>query len=232
MRQTSDHPPLSARRADVLRHVAERLSRLPETRVCRVAVDGVDGAGKTVFADQLAAALAPFGRPIIRASVDGFHNPREVRHKRGRGSPEGFYFDSYDYPALRRHLLDPLGPGGSRAYRAAVFDHVTDGPVTGDARMAAPNAILIIDGIFLHRPELRACWDFSLFLSVPFSISIPRGARRSPGLVSPDPAAESNRRYVEGQRLYLEQEQPETRADIVIDNSELAAPQIVRLRER
>jgi uridine kinase len=76
-----------------------------------MAVDGVDGVGKTTFADRLGVAIERIGRPVIRSSIDGFHNPRELRYRRGRTSPEGFYLDSYDYAALRAHLLDPLGPG-------------------------------------------------------------------------------------------------------------------------
>ncbi|HEY3887064.1 MAG TPA: hypothetical protein VGL73_00715 [Caulobacteraceae bacterium] len=222
-------PHESPQRAEILREVAARVLELPATRVARVAIDGVDGAGKTVFADELASVLAPSRRPIIRASVDGFHNRREIRYRRGRSSPEGFYLDSYDYAALRRCLLDPLGPDGSGAYRTAAFDHLTDSPVGGETHLAAPNAILILDGLFLHRPELRGCWDLSVFLSVPFAVSIPRGAARGPGFGSPDPAAESNRRYVDGQRLYLEQAAPHDRADVVIDNTDLAAPKIVKL---
>lgn len=222
-------PHESPQRAEILREVAARVLELPATRVARVAVDGVDGAGKTVFADELASVLAPSRRPIIRASVDDFHNPRACRYARGRASPEGFYLDSYDYAALRRCLLDPLGPGGSRAYRTVAFDHLTDRPVADKAHLAAPNAILVLDGIFLHRPELRDGWDLSIFLSVPFEVSIPRGAARGPGFGSPDPSAESNRRYVDGQRLYLDQAAPRDRADIVIDNTDLAAPKVVKI---
>jgi hypothetical protein len=60
--------------------------------------------------------------------------------------------------------------------------------------------------------------------SPPFEISIPRGASRGYG--DPDPSAPSNRRYVEGQRLYLERCHPERHATIVIDNSVLAEPEI------
>ena len=225
-------PHESPRRAEVLREVAARVLELPATRVARVAIDGVDGAGKTVFADELASVLSSSRRPVIRASVDGFHNPREVRHHRGRGSPEGFYLDSYDYLALRSCLLDPLGPEGSRTYRLAAFDHLTNSPVAAEDQTATPNSILVLDGIFLHRPGLRECWDLSVFLSVPFEVSIPRGAARGPGFGSPDPAADSNRRYVEGQRLYLDQERPQDQADIVIDNVDIAAPKVVHVRAK
>src|SRR4029450_10948436 len=86
--------------------------------------------------------------------------------------------------------------------------------------------LLGLDGIFLLRPELRTCWDYSIFLEVGFDVSIARGAARDHG--SPDPDAPENRRYVEGQRLYLRTCEPRRHATVVIDNRDLAAPFIVR----
>ena len=47
-----------------------------------VAVDGVDGAGKTTFCDELASVLRAQGRAVVRASVDDFHHPRAIRWRR------------------------------------------------------------------------------------------------------------------------------------------------------
>ncbi|WP_202802802.1 uridine kinase [Bradyrhizobium sp. YR681] len=190
-----------------------------------MAIDGVDGAGKTTFADELGAVLATMGRPVIRASVDGFHNSKAVRYQRGRHSPEGFFEDSYNYSALRKYLLDPLSPGGSRRYRRTFFDHETNAIVPADDLEALPSSVLLIDGIFLHRPELLAYWDASVFLRTSFAVSVARCAARDGS--SPDPAAPSNRRYVEGQRLYLRMCQPEAKATIVVDYNDLSAPSIV-----
>ncbi|HEV2602495.1 MAG TPA: uridine kinase [Microvirga sp.] len=198
----------------------------------RVAVDGVDGLGKTTLADRLGSAEQARGRPVIRASVDGFHNPREDRYRRGRDSPEGFYRDSYDLDALRRDLLDPLSPGGSGVYRTAVFDHATDQPVASARQLAVEGAVLILDGLFLHRRELRGYWDLSIFLDAPFEITIPRGASRGAGWGSPDPAAPSNHRYVGGQMLYLAENDPKARATIVIDYTNLTDPRISAWRVR
>ena len=214
-------------RRQVIAEVAARMLALRPDGFLRVAIDGVDGAGKTTFADELAAYMRQFPRPVIRASVDGFHHPRAVRYRLGRNSPEGYFRDSYDYAALRRELLDPLGPHGSGRHSTAVFDHQRDEAITQPTRQAPPHAVLILDGIFLHRDELHDLWDLSVYLDVPFAISIPRGAARGPGFGSADPAAPSNRRYVEGQRRYIRQCQPARRASIVIDNSDLAAPRIV-----
>ena len=56
--------------------LAQRLVAVSPDRTIRVAIDGVDGAGKTTFADELGSSVSALGRPVIRASVDGFHNPR------------------------------------------------------------------------------------------------------------------------------------------------------------
>jgi uridine kinase len=211
----------------LLQHVADRILALPSEHVLRVGIDGVDGAGKTMFAGELARALHPSGRPLIRASVDAFHHPRAVRYRRGRGSPEGFFLDSYDYPALKALLLDPLSPGGSGRFRRTHFDHMTDTPMPSPEEHAQPGTILLFDGISLHRPELCDYWDFSIFLQVAFDISIARCASRDSG--SPDPHAPANRRYVEGQRLYLRECEPMRHAAIVISNEVLEQPHLVQV---
>ncbi|OLF08258.1 nucleoside/nucleotide kinase family protein [Actinophytocola xanthii] len=211
-------------RAQVIADVADAVRSLPEKRFQRVAVDGVDGAGKTYFADELADELRGRGTPVVRASVDGFHNPQRTRYRLGRRSPEGFYRDSYDYGRFMRLLLDPFGPEGSGAYVPEVYDVRREREVRRPPALAEPGSVLVVDGIFTHRDELVRFWDFSVWLDVPFEVSIPRGGQR--GDMDPDPRAESNRRYVEGQRIYFAQCSPRTRASMVVDNSDLANPVI------
>src|SRR6185295_19608283 len=206
-----------ARRA-VLDRVAAAVLALPAERTVRVGIDGVDGAGKTTFADELRDRLASSGRPLIRAGVDWFHHPKPVRYRRGRYSPEGHYRDSYDYAALRRLLLDPLGPGGSGRFRRAIFDVDADLTVESPEEQAAPGSILLFDGIFLHRPELRRYWDFSVFLHVEWARN--HRVRHHP--------QQASLRYSEGQAMYLRQCRPAERASMLIDNDDLAGPFIVR----
>ena len=131
---------------------------------------------------------------------------------------------------LKRVLLDPLGPQGSRTYCSAIFDHLTDAPLPMRMLVADPASVLVFDGIFLHRPELRDVWDLSIFLDAPFDVTIPRGAGRGAGWGSPDVHAPSNQRYIEGQRLYLRECEPQTLANFVIDYSNLAEPVVVARR--
>jgi uridine kinase len=197
-----------------------------------VGVDGVDGAGKTVFADGLAEVFAEAGTTVYRSSIDGFHRPRSERYARGRRSPEGFYRDSFDYPTFRRVLIDPFREGwqtaGTIGFQLASFDLARDAPIES-AWVAAPrDAVLIVDGVFLHRPELRDLWDWSLWLDVPYDVAYARMALRDG--CDPDPDAPTNARYRGGQEIYLEEADPRAAASVIVDNSDLAHPHRVQGR--
>lgn len=198
---------------------AEMLSEVADLLPARglVGVDGVDGAGKTTFCDDLAQVLRSRGREVVRASVDDFHHPRAIRWQRGRTSPEGFFLDSYDYERFTGLLLTPFAAG--QPFRRASHDLETDEYVDAPAEAASPSALLLVDGIFLHRDELVRHWDFSVFLDVGFAVSVARMAVRDGS--PPDPDDPRNRRYVEGQRLYLAQCDPVARARLLIDHRDV-----------
>jgi uridine kinase len=215
---------VSAQRAELLDLLKRRVATAMGPGLTIVAVDGVDGAGKTMFADELAHRLEVDGIVVVRAGIDGFHNSRAIRHARGKESAEGFYHDSYNLGALRKLLLYPARI--NLPFHVAAFDHRTDRAVeSSPVRIRLP-AVLIFDGIFLHSRDLRDEWDLSVFLDVPFEVSYARMAERDGS--DPDPNAPANRRYFEGQKLYFKDADPQQQADILIDYRDLDAPRIVR----
>ncbi len=209
-------------RNEVLADIADRITQ----HGARVGVDGPDGAGKTVFADELAAVLRARSRPVVRICLDDFHNVREIRYRRGRDSPEGFYRDSYNYDRFRADVLDPFAPGGSRTYRPAAHDLASDAVLTPAVQTAPPDAILLVDGLFLHRDELAPTWDLTVFLDVPFAETARRMAARDG--TPPDPADPALHRYVQAQRLYFADCAPQERATFLIDNTAFDEPRVLR----
>jgi uridine kinase len=219
-------------RAALLERLAGLIAARRLAHPLRVAVDGVDAAGKTTLADELVGPLTGRGRPVVRASVDGFHRPRADRYRRGELSAEGYYHDAFDYAALRAVLLDPLGPGGTGRYRTATFDVRADQPRAAPFQAAAADAVLLFDGVFLLRPELGDAWDLRIFLDVPFQETLRRALARDRARFGSAHAVEERyrRRYVPAQRHYLATVQPWRLADVVIDNRDPAAPRLTICR--
>lgn len=215
---------MSPLRAIVLDELLQRLRAVrPGSRVI-IAIDGVDGAGKSVLASELVnLAYSDGGRPVADVSIDGFHLPRARRYGRGRG-PETFYRDSYDYPAFIRSVADPFA--ASQPIIPAVWDVDADAPVAPTPIALSTDCVLLVDGIFLHRPELRDRWDASVWVDVPFETSVPRGNRRFGTQPDDDPEAASNLRYVGGQRLYFDECAPWEHATWILDNTVLDCPSL------
>jgi len=216
-------------RARVLDALAANIASVSLGRPVRVAIDGRSGSGKTTLADELGARLATRGRPVVRASIDGFHRPKAERYARGRTSPEGYYYDARDLDAVTRLLLTPLGPDGDRRYRTASFDLENDQPIDQDPSVAEADAILIVDGTFLQRPELAGGFDVTIYAAAADAVATARSISRDTGLLGGvAPATELYAtRYRPAFALYERLCAPEARADVVFDNNDLAHPRLI-----
>lgn len=210
----------------VFEQLAKHITSIKRLHPIRVAIDGIDASGKTTFADKLASYIKTLHRPVIRASIDGFHRPRVERYRRGETSPIGYYEDSFDYKALKDDLLVPLATSGNSRYRIAVFDYLTDTPLELPQKEAPDNAILLCDGIFLLRPEVVQEWDYCIFVQVDFEVGLQRALVRDLTAFKTSEAIETRytQRYYPAQRLYFEAAQPQKHADAIIDNNDFEFP--------
>ena len=219
-------------RHNTIERLADMIVSIKVPYPLRVAVDGVDAAGKTMLANELVDPLETHGRPVIRASVDGFHNPLALRYKRGPDSPEGYYLDSFQYEAILNELVIPLGPGGCLFYHPSVYDYRTETPVIAKPLKAPRDAVLLFDGVFLLRPELVRHWDYKIFVNVGLNLSVRRALARDIPLHGRKADADLlrmryERRYVPGQQIYFQDAQPKENADVILENTRLDNPKII-----
>jgi len=193
-----------------------------------VGIDGPDAAGKTTLADEIVRHLTI---PWVRASIDGFHQPREVRMQRGVLSPEGYFRDSFDSAVLVDELLTPFRSGGKRV-RTKIFDWRADVPIEQVPVAVPERAVLVFDGVFLLRPELRDLWDLSIYLRIPSSVVLERALLRDVDVLglADDVRRRYEERYLPGQALYRSECEPERQADLVVDNSDFLNPVVVTQR--
>ncbi|MGF9565593.1 uridylate kinase [Neorhizobium sp. JUb45] len=213
-------------RPAALKALADAVSSIDLARPLRVAIDGRTASGKTTLADELAKELRSSGREVIRTSIDGFHRPKAERYARGRYSHEGYYYDGRDLIAINSLLLLPLGPEGNREYRTASFDLLKDEPIEQFAKIALADAILIVDGTFLQRPELAPNWDLAIFIDTNKATSEKRGVGRDTELLGGIDAARQlyASRYQPAYDLYESICAPSTNADALFNNEDIENP--------
>ena len=218
----------------VLNVVADRVCSVDCRRVL-VGIDGRSGSGKSTFADELAAHLGQRGRSVIRSTTDSFHRPREERLARGTTSADGYYLDSHDLDRIATELLIPFRDGADQVLVAAL-DEPTNTACEETANVAT-DAVLVFDGLFLHRPEFAAAWDVSVYLDADER----REAEWLQYLLADLPdyvlerAVELDRRlntarwprYRHGWDLYIGDAAPHSRATVVVDNNDFAHPRLL-----
>ena len=220
-------------RKELIDELAEVINRIDLPHPVRVGIDGAGNAGKTTLADELVEPLEKLGRTVIRATIDGFHNSPDVRRRQGRYSPQGYLEDSYNYNALKRYLLDPLGPNGDLKYRESVYNFKINKPTNVTIRTATQNSILIFEGIFLFNQHLFTYWDYKLYIYASFENTLQRALIRDNDLFG----GEENviklykKRYIPGQEMYLTKHNPVGASDIVLNNNDYLNPTVMKISD-
>ncbi len=215
-------------RTDILQAIANRLATIKLPHPLRVGIDGVSASGKTVFADELAIILRKMNREVIRTGIDGFHNPPETRHRRGAMSVEGYVEDSFDYSAVRKHVLNPLGPGGNLSYVPEVYDHAQGTTKQPDPIFASPDAILLFEGVMLFREQIANAFDYKILVNTSFEIALKRAKARDLNHFGNMQTLMNKytRRFIPGQKRYLTECRPATQANVIIRNDDPSRPGI------
>jgi len=227
------NPVVTEARTSVLQAVAGSILEIERKRLI-VGVDGQSGSGKSTFGDELAAVVRGSGVDVVRSTTDSFHRPRQQRMRLGPTSTEGFYEDSHQLDVIVDELLRPFAEGAERV-RVAAFDEPSDMPLSDVVPIAeAKQTVLIFDGLFLQRPELEAWWDHSVYLDaderrdrdwLDFLLSdLPEAPTARANAIDERLQRARWPRYRSGWRRYVEQRTPATKASMVIDNNDFAAP--------
>jgi hypothetical protein len=133
-------------------------------RPVRVIVDGPVWAGVDLL-DPLAGALEALGREPVVVQAADFLRPASLRFEHGKHDALAFTDDWIDLDGIRRELLDPLGPGGSRRYLPSLWDAERDRATRAQYRTATDRTVVVLRGWLLLGRGLPAELTVHLALS-------------------------------------------------------------------
>ncbi|HEY7377014.1 MAG TPA: AAA family ATPase [Polyangia bacterium] len=167
-----------------------------------VAVDGLDGSGKSRFAAALAAACAAGGVPATLVHVDDFRRDLDFSGLEAEAEAALYYERYYDLAALDARLAAFRDGGG----------------------------LAIVEGIFTLRVPAVGAGAAVIALTVSPEEARRRILERdrAKGRSDEEITRRIARRYFPARARYRAERDPEARADAVVDNEDWRAPRLVR----
>jgi uridine kinase len=95
------------------------------------------------------------------------------------------------------------------------------------AAVAALDENTVVDGVFLHHPDLRELWQLSVFLGVDRQVALERALARDESWME-NARERYTTRYVPGESRYLREVDPAALADVVLDTTDFERVVLVR----
>jgi len=134
-------------------------------------IAGCSGSGKTTLARELATHFDATLFPLDFYYRDLAHLTLEERKQVNYDHP-----DSVEHELLAMHISE-LAQGHS--IDRPIYDFSAHTRVIGKTEHITPASIVIVEGIFaLHYPELRALYDFSIYVDCPEDLCFTRRLAR------------------------------------------------------
>ncbi|MBE6826630.1 MAG: uridine kinase [Ruminococcus sp.] len=198
--------------------LAAQLSAIDKTPLI-VGIDGLGGAGKSTLSESLAAALAAQGRPVTLLHIDDFIHQRAVRYRDDVPAWRCYYELQWNYAPLLE-LIAAFRHDGTYCGEVSLYNKDKDSYDTQEICIPK-DSVLLVEGVFLQRPELSGVFDVVIYLDVPESVRLSRVLLRDGYIGDREAIMEKyEQRYFPAERHYVESCQPAETADVVMKETE------------
>jgi uridine kinase len=127
-------------------------------------------------------------------------------------------------------LLDPAAPEGSGRVALCSIDPLTQIDHSATLADLPTNGGLIVDGVFAFRPQFDPCGDLRIWVHIDPELSVRRGMARDAGMYGGAEQAEGvhRDRYLAAETIYIDELDPMTLAEVVVDNTDFDRPLLIR----
>jgi uridine kinase len=167
-----------------------------------IGIDGQSGAGKSYLADRLHERLPH----IVIIRNDDFYQPMEEAVG-AILNPEQGYEQYFDWRRLEQQVLIPLSIGQSAQYRR--YDWLK-GEVTEAIETVDATSIVVVEGVYVTRPELRKYFDLRIWVETDAQQRWQRQVARG------ENSQEWIERWAAAERFYVENHRPHELAHVIV----------------
>ncbi len=184
-----------------------------------VAIDGLGGSGKTTITKSIAENLKTKGCNPVIIHIDDFIQPKSVRYNEKYEEWFCYYHLQWRYKYLIENILCPIHDGEKMIDRKIELYHKdTDEYEVKSFKYDSDKSLLLIEGVFLQRPELRNFFNYVLYLDIPKDIRLERVIKRDRYIGNDQQIVDKYKtRYFPAEEKYISTCCPKDNADLVIN---------------
>ena len=187
-----------------------------KNRIFIIGIDGLGGSGKTTFTKSLEIEMRKKGLKISVLHIDDFIHPKNVRYNNSISEWKCYYDLQWRYDYLIDEILLPIKMGHLINKQIELYDKDKDAYMHHHLKMDLDN-ILIIEGVFLQRAEVRPFLDYVIYIDVPKEERLKRALARDI-YIGDKPAilTKYEKRYFPAEDKYVSEYNPAKKADWTI----------------
>lgn len=196
-----------------------------------VGVTGMDASGKSTMTTLLAQELEGAGYSVQIVRLDDFHRTRSERQVEGLPEPVQFYEHTFDFERLRNAVLKPIRDEGILETTLVCLDLLEDTWTVERQYSVQDNTIVLLEGVFLFRPDISHFLDLIIYLEVDEGTVLDRARKRDIPIHGEEILGKYESKYLPAQKKYLEEYPAEINADVIIDNNDWENPVVIKWHE-
>lgn len=192
---------------DVLAGLSDRVQSLHRrSSTLLIGIDGLGGSGKSTLAREL-AGLLPDATVV---EFDDFYRPSRERQLRAAAGDREIGGD-FDWRRILSQVLRPLAADEVARYQRYDWDR----DELAEWRRVPPVGVVIVEGNFSTRDELRDYYDLTIWVSAPYDARLRRGIERD--------GEQARGRWVNEwmpeEERYVEAFRPADQVDVVVNGA-------------
>ncbi|SHF17712.1 uridine kinase [Tissierella praeacuta DSM 18095] len=183
-----------------------------------VGIDGLGGAGKSAITELLKTQLQNSNYYPVVLHIDDFIYPRYIRYDEFKEEWYCYYNIQWRYDYLIKEILLPVREGIEIDKQVELYEKENDLYILEQIKIPQ-GSILLIEGIFLQRKEIKEYFDYMVYVELPKDIRLSRVINRDTYIGDDkDIKLKYERRYFPAEDKYIKDYCPAENADFVLEN--------------